>query len=80
MLHNISRLYIFLPICQYYSYAQPDIDQYTVYEDISVFKAHVILLDPKKIMQFVINVTNTHDKKMPHGCNKDANYRLNYTY
>ena len=37
--------------------------QCIVYEAIQVFKVHVILLDPKKIMRFIVDVTYTPDKE-----------------
>ena len=37
--------------------------QHAVYEAIKVFKAHVILFDPKEITQFIVDVTNARDKE-----------------
>ena len=38
--------------------------QCIVYDAVYVFKAHMILLDSKKIMQFIVDVTNTRDKEL----------------
>ena len=40
-------------------------EQCTVYQ---AFKAHMILLDPKKIMRFIVDVANACDK----GCLSDV--------
>ena len=37
--------------------------QSAVYEAVQVFTAHVILLGPKKITSFIVDVINAHNKE-----------------
>ena len=37
--------------------------QSAVYEAVQVFTAHVILLGPKKVTSFIVDVINAHNKE-----------------